>query len=152
MGLHNLRGTLIYGFSVLGGAAVAAVLLDAWVFSVVLIFTSLAGSGVFSVWIFSRKKSCYDAAASSEAERERRVTQFLLYYRGEITCYTMSARKELPQHQINYPVSQSYIYQTPLVHDSPATRTQSSSENLVSQTAPLLGTRCYLRNSSGIAR
>ena len=46
----------------------------------------------------------------------------------------MSARKGLPQHQINYPVSQSYIYQTPLVHDSPATRTQSSSENLVSQT------------------
>ena len=46
----------------------------------------------------------------------------------------MSARKGLPQHQINYPVSQSYIYQTSLVHDSPATRTQSSSENLVSQT------------------
>ena len=46
----------------------------------------------------------------------------------------MSARKGLPQHQINYPVSQSYIYQTPLIHDSPATRTQSSSENLVSQT------------------
>ena len=45
-----------------------------------------------------------------------------------------------------------YIYQTPFVHDSPATRTQSSSEDLVSQTAPLLGTRCYLRNSSGIAR
>ena len=49
----------------------------------------------------------------------------------------MSARKGLPQHQINYPVSQSYIYQTPLVHDSLATRTQSSSENLVSQTSGL---------------
>ena len=46
----------------------------------------------------------------------------------------MSARKGLLQHQINYPASQSYIYQTRLVHDSPATRTQSSSENLVSQT------------------
>ena len=55
-------------------------------------------------------------------------------------------------HQINYPVSQSYIYQTPLVHDSPATRTQSSIEDLVPQTAPLLGTRCYLRKSSWIAR
>ena len=46
----------------------------------------------------------------------------------------MSARKGLSQHQMNYPVSQSYIYQTPFVHDSPAARTQSSSENLVSQT------------------
>ena len=53
---------------------------------------------------------------------------------------------------INYPVSQSYIYQTPLVHDSPASKTQSSNEDLIPQTAPLLGTRCYLRNSSGIAR
>ena len=51
----------------------------------------------------------------------------------------MSARKGLPQHQINYPVSQSYIYQTPLVHDSPATRTRASSENLVSQTMCSLG-------------
>ena len=34
----------------------------------------------------------------------------------------------------NYPVSQSYIYQTPPVHDSPATRTQSSIESLVPQT------------------
>ena len=39
---------------------------------------------------------------------------------------------------INYPVSQSHIYQTPLVHDSPATRTQSSIENLVSQTTMYL--------------
>ena len=31
-------------------------------------------------------------------------------------------------------VSQSYIYQTPLVHDSPVTRTQSSIENLVPET------------------
>ena len=37
---------------------------------------------------------------------------------------------------INYPVSQSYIYQTPLVHDSPASRTQSSIEDLVPQIAP----------------
>ena len=46
-----------------------------------------------------------------------------VYYRGEITSrsYMTSARKGLPQHQINYPVSQSYIYQTPLVHGSPAT-------------------------------
>ena len=35
---------------------------------------------------------------------------------------------------INYPVSQSYIYQTPLVHDSPASRAQSSIEDLVPQT------------------
>ena len=49
-------------------------------------------------------------------------------------------------------VSQSYIYQTPLVYDSPVTRTQSSIENLVPETAPLLGTRCYIRNSSWIAR
>ena len=33
-------------------------------------------------------------------------------------------------------VSQSYIYQTPLVHDSPVTRTQSSIENLVPETNP----------------
>ena len=33
-----------------------------------------------------------------------------------------------------YPVSQSYIYQTPLVHDSPASRIQSSIEDLVPQT------------------
>ena len=39
---------------------------------------------------------------------------------------------------INDPVSQSYICQTPLVHDSIENR----------QTAPLLGTRYYLRNSS----
>ena len=31
---------------------------------------------------------------------------------------------------------------------SPASRAQSSIEDLVPQTAPLLGTRCYLRNSS----
>ena len=31
---------------------------------------------------------------------------------------------------INYPVSQSYIYQTPLAHDSPASRAQSSIEDL----------------------
>ena len=49
-------------------------------------------------------------------------------------------------------VSQSYIYQTPLVHDSPVTRTQSSIEILVPETAPLLGTRCYIRKSSWIAR
>ena len=36
-------------------------------------------------------------------------------------------------------VSQSYIYQTPLVHDSPVTRTQSSIENLVPETGALLG-------------
>ena len=35
---------------------------------------------------------------------------------------------------INYPVSQSYIYQTPLVHDSPASTAKSSIENLVPQT------------------
>ena len=32
----------------------------------------------------------------------------------------MSARDGL-LHKMNYPVSQSYIYQTPLVHDSPVT-------------------------------
>ena len=36
---------------------------------------------------------------------------------------------------INYLVSQSHIYQTPLVHDSPASRTQSSIEDLVPQTS-----------------
>ena len=35
---------------------------------------------------------------------------------------------------INYPVSESYIYQIPLVHDSPASRAQSSIEDLVPQT------------------
>ena len=45
------------------------------------------------------------------------------------------ARRALPHiHQINCPVSRSYIYQTPLVHDSPVTRTQSSIENLVPET------------------
>ena len=34
----------------------------------------------------------------------------------------------------SHPVPQSYIYQTPLVHDSPASRTQSSIEDLVPQT------------------
>ena len=34
-------------------------------------------------------------------------------------------------------VSQSYIYQTPLVPDSPVTRTQSSIENLVPETATI---------------
>ena len=38
-------------------------------------------------------------------------------------------------HLINCPVSRSYIYQTPLVHDSPVTRTQSSIENLVPETS-----------------
>ena len=77
----------------------------------------------------------------------------LLYYRGDYMVSERTCRRSLPRHQTNYPVSQSYIYQTPLVHDSsPATRTQSSIENLVPQTAPLLGTRCYLRNSSWIAR
>ena len=38
--------------------------------------------------------------------------------------------------RINYPVSQSYIYRTPLVHDSPASRAQSSIEDLVPQTNP----------------
>ena len=37
--------------------------------------------------------------------------------------------------RINYLVSQSCIYQTPLVHDSPASRAQSSIEDLVPQTA-----------------
>ena len=45
----------------------------------------------------------------------------------------MSERHAAP-HQINYPVSQSYIYQTPLVHDSSASRAQSSIEDLVPQT------------------
>ena len=58
----------------------------------------------------------------------------------------------LPLGSMDDLVSQSYIYQTPLVHDSPVTRTQSSIENLVPETAPLLGTRCYIRNSSWIAR
>ncbi|CAM9849607.1 unnamed protein product [Ascophyllum nodosum] len=35
-------------------------------------------------------------------------------------CYMVSARDGL-LHKMNYPVSQSYIYQTRLVHDSPAT-------------------------------
>ena len=39
-----------------------------------------------------------------------------------------------PQGSMDDLVSQSYIYQTPLVHDSPVTRTQSSIENLVPET------------------
>ena len=45
----------------------------------------------------------------------------------------MSERHAAP-HQINYSVSQSYIYQTPSSHDSPASRAQSSIEDLVPQT------------------
>ena len=40
----------------------------------------------------------------------------------------------LPLGSMDDLVSQSYIYQTPLVHDSPVTRTQSSIENLVPET------------------
>ena len=66
--------------------------------------------------------TCYDAAASSEAERERRLTQDLLYYRVN----NMQEKPVEASHHIstNHPVSQSYIYQTPLVHDSPASRTE----------------------------
>ena len=85
-------------------------------------------------------------------KRRRVDSRPLLYYRGDYMVREPTCRRSLPPHQTNYPVSQSYIYQTRLVHDSPATRTQSSIENLVPQTAPLLGTRCYLRNSSWTAR
>ena len=93
----------------------------------------------------------------SQKEKQRWLKTLVILSRrlhGEVTWrgYMASARKGFPHHQINYPVSQSYIYQTPLVHDSPATRTRSSIENLVPQTAPLLGTICYLRNSSWIVR
>ena len=79
-------------------------------------------------------------------KRKEGLTQDL-YITEEITRgdYMMSERHAAP-HQISYPVSQSYIYQTPLAHDSPASITQSSIEDLVPQTDPLLGTRCYLRN------
>ena len=75
----------------------------------------------------------------------RRLTQFLLSLTSK--TYGQSPKTVLHQISIVDPVSQSYIYQTLLVHDSPA-----SIEDLVPQTAPLLGTRCYLRNSSRIAR
>ena len=46
---------------------------------------------------------------------------FLLSRRDYMSRLPVSARDGLPQDQMNYPVSQSYIYQTPLEHDSPAT-------------------------------
>ena len=53
----------------------------------------------------------------SEAERERRLTQDLLYINEEITRVNDIQEKpvETSQYYIstNHPVSQSYIYQTP---------------------------------------
>ena len=73
-------------------------------------------------------------------KEKRRLTQDPCYIIEDITRedYMVSerrtgeARGSLPIHQHN--VSQSYIYQTPLVHDSPASSAQSSIEDLVPQT------------------
>ena len=73
-------------------------------------------------------------------KRKRVDSRPLLYYRGDYTRseqHTREARRSLPPHQINYPVSQSYIYQTPLVHNSPA-----SIENRAPQTRALEITGC----------
>ena len=48
---------------------------------------------------------------------------------------TGEARRSLPIHQHKLPsIPIIYIYQAPLVHDSPASRAQSSIEDLVPQT------------------
>ena len=80
-----------------------------------------------------------------DTRRKRRLTQDFILTSEEHEEKPVGTP---PYISITYPVSQSHIYQTPLVHDSPVTRAQSNIEDLVLQTAPLLGTRCYLRNSS----
>ena len=46
---------------------------------------------------------------------------FILSRRDYIARLHDECPSRASTHQMNYPVSQSYIYQTPLVHDSPAT-------------------------------